>query len=168
MDLIEISGGTYEAPAMTGVKHQKEPVKDSTRQREAYFLAFAEKARQTVKTPLAVTGGFRSLPGMADAITGGAVDMVGIARSLALEPNLPNRLLAGQEPLIQVKPIKTGIPPIDKMGLMEITWYTGQLKRIGKGEAPKPGEMPLWVFLKFIAKQAGLGRKKAPTKLRAS
>jgi 2,4-dienoyl-CoA reductase-like NADH-dependent reductase (Old Yellow Enzyme family) len=168
IDLIEISGGTYEAPAMTGVKDKKEPVKDSTRQREAYFLAFAEKARKTVKTPLVVTGGFRSLPGMADAITGGAVDMVGIARSLALEPDLPNRLLAGKEPLIQVKPIKTGIPPIDKMGLMEITWYTGQLKRIGKGEAPKPGEMPLWVFLKFIAKQAGLGRKKAPTKLRAS
>jgi len=168
IDLIEISGGTYEAPAMTGVKDKKEPVKDSTRQREAYFLAFAEKARKTVKTPLVVTGGFRSLPGMADAITGGAVDMVGIARSLALEPDLPNRLLAGKEPLIQIKPIKTGIPPIDKMGLMEITWYTGQLKRIGKGEAPKPGEMPLWVFLKFIAKQAGLGRKKAPTKLRAS
>jgi 2,4-dienoyl-CoA reductase-like NADH-dependent reductase (Old Yellow Enzyme family) len=168
IDLIEISGGTYEAPAMTGVKDKKEPVKDSTRQREAYFLAFAEKARKTVKTPLVVTGGFRSLPGMADAITGGAVDMVGIARSLALEPDLPNRLLAGKEPLIQIKPIKTGIPPIDKMGLMEVTWYTGQLKRIGKGEAPKPGEMPLWVFLKFIAKQAGLGRKKAPTKLRAS
>jgi 2,4-dienoyl-CoA reductase-like NADH-dependent reductase (Old Yellow Enzyme family) len=168
IDLIEISGGTYEAPAMTGVKHQKAPVKDSTRQREAYFLAFAEKARKTVKTPLAVTGGFRSLAGMADAIAGGAVDMVGIARSLALEPDLPNRLLAGREPLNQVKPIKTGIPPIDKMGLMEVTWYTGQLKRIGKGEAPKPGEMPLWVFLKFIAKQAGLGRKKAPTKLRAS
>jgi len=168
IDLIEISGGTYEAPAMTGVKAKQEPVKDSTRQREAYFLAFAEKARKTVKTPLVVTGGFRTLAGMADAITSGAVDMVGIARSLALEPDLPNRLLAGQQPLNQIKPIKTGIPPIDKMGLMEITWYTGQLKRIGKGEAPKPGEMPLWVFLKFIAKQAGLGRKKAPTKLRAS
>jgi 2,4-dienoyl-CoA reductase-like NADH-dependent reductase (Old Yellow Enzyme family) len=39
-----------------------------------------------VNTPLAVTGGFRSLRSMADAITGGAVDFVGIARSLAIEP----------------------------------------------------------------------------------
>jgi 2,4-dienoyl-CoA reductase-like NADH-dependent reductase (Old Yellow Enzyme family) len=169
IDLIEISGGTYEAPAMTGVKAKHGPVKDSTRQREAYFLAFAEKARHAVKTPLAVTGGFRSLEGMAEAVTGGAVDFVGIARSLAIEPDLPNRLLSGRSPRLQVKPIKTGLPPIDKMGLMEITWYTGQLKRIGRGESPKPDEMALWVFLKYIAKQAGLGRKKkAPTRLRAN
>jgi 2,4-dienoyl-CoA reductase-like NADH-dependent reductase (Old Yellow Enzyme family) len=170
IDLVEISGGTYEAPAMTGVKDKKaEPVKDSTRQREAYFLAFAEKARQAVKVPLVVTGGFRSAAGMAEAISCGAVDFVGIARSLALEPDLPRRLLAGEEPVHTVKPIRTGIGYIDKMGLMEVTWYTGQLKRIGQGEAPKPGESPLWVFLKFIAKQAGVGRgKKNPTRLRAS
>lgn len=169
IDLVEISGGTYEAPAMTGVKDKKaEPQKDSTRQREAYFLAFAEKARQAVKVPLVVTGGFRSAAGMAEAIASGAVDFVGIARSLALEPDLPRRLLAGEDPAHTVKPIRTGIGYIDKMGLMEITWYTGQLKRIGRGEAPRPGELPLWVFLKFIAQQAGLGRKKkAPTRLRA-
>src|SRR5690606_31420683 len=104
IDLIEISGGTYEAPAMTGVKARQTQVKDSTRQREAYFLAFAEKARKTVPhTPLAVTGGFRSLQGMADAITEGAVDFVGIARSLAIEPDAPRRLLSGQEPRLQVK-----------------------------------------------------------------
>ncbi|MCH8178819.1 MAG: NADH:flavin oxidoreductase/NADH oxidase family protein [Proteobacteria bacterium] len=174
IDLIEISGGTYEAPAMTGVKaggaaggQAGEPLKDSTRQREAYFLAFAEKARAAVKTPLVVTGGFRSSQGMAEAITSGAVDFVGIARALALEPDVPQRLLAGEQPREQVRPIKTGIGFIDRMGLMEVTWYTGQLKRIGRGEAPKPRELPLWVFLKYIAKQAGAGRKKAPTRLRA-
>lgn len=169
IDLVEISGGTYEAPAMTGVKNKGDAPKDSTRQREAYFLAFAEKARQAVKLPLVVTGGFRSAGGMASAIESGAVDFVGVARSLALEPDLPRRLLAGGEPVHTVRPIKTGIGFIDKMGLMEVTWYTGQLKRIGQGLAPKPGESALWVFLKFIAKQAGVGRKKrAPTKLRAS
>lgn len=166
IDLIEISGGTYEAPAMTGVK--AEPVKDSTRQREAYFLAFAEKARAAVKTPLVVTGGFRSLEGMAQAITGGAVDFVGIARILAVEPDAPNRLLSGQATRHQVRPVGTGIGMIDRMGLMEIIWYTGQLKRLGRGEAPKPNEMPLWVFLKYIGKQAGLGKLKRPTRLRAS
>jgi len=170
IDLIEVSGGTYEAPAMTGVKADKAaPVKDSTRQREAYFMAFAEKARQAVKTPLVVTGGFRSSQGMAEAISSGAVDMVGLARVLAVEPDLPRRLLAGQEAIHVIKPIKTGIGFIDKMGLLEVTWYTGQLKRIGKGEAPKPRESALWVFAKFIAHQASAGRKKrSPTKLRAS
>jgi len=171
IDLIEVSGGTYEAPAMTGVKAAQAPaaaVKSSTRSREAYFLEFAEKARQAVSVPLVVTGGFRSLQGMADAISSGSVDFVGMARVLAIEPDLPRRLLAGQDPLQTVRPIRTGIPPIDKMGLMEVTWYTGQLKRIGRGEAPKPNESALWVFIKFIAKQAGLGRKKKPTRLRAS
>jgi len=54
IDLLEISGGTYEAPKMAlGVEQ-----KDSTKAREAYFLEFAEKARKVVKAPLMVTGGF--------------------------------------------------------------------------------------------------------------
>ena len=154
---------------MTGAKAAKEPVKDSTAQREAYFLAFAEKARQAVSIPLVVTGGFRTGQAMAQAIESGAVDMVGIARSMAIEPDVCTRLLSGQNPQHPVKPIKTGIGFIDKMGLMEITWYTGQLKRIGQGHAPDPRESALWVFLKFIAKQVGLGRGgKKPTRLRAS
>ena len=168
IDLIEISGGTYEAPAMTGVKTAGAPVKESTRQREAYFLAFAEKARRAVSVPLVVTGGFRSLEGMAAALTSGAVDMVGLARALAIEPDVASRLLSGQAPREQVRPIKTGIPPIDRMALMEVSWYTGQLKRIGRGEAPRPNESALWVFLKTVFKQMGLGRKKRPTRLRAT
>ena len=169
VDLIEISGGTYEAPAMTGVKVSKTPVKDSTRQREAYFLAFAEKARQAVKTPLVVTGGFRSAEGMAQAIESGAVDMVGLARMLAIEPDVPNKLLAGQAPRHAVKPIATGIKAIDKLGLLEISWYTGQLKRIGRGEAPRPNEPALWVFIKQAWGMVRAGKKKRkPSKLRAS
>ena len=51
---------------------------------------------------------------------------------------------------------------------MEIVWYTGQLKRIGRGEAPRTRESGLWVFLKYIVKQAGLGRSKRPARLRAT
>jgi 2,4-dienoyl-CoA reductase-like NADH-dependent reductase (Old Yellow Enzyme family) len=169
IDLIEISGGTYEAPAMTGVKVNKEPVKESTRQREAYFLEFAENARAAVNTPQVVTGGFRSTKGMAEAIQSGAVDMVGLARILAIEPDAPKRLLAGKKPVYQIKPITTGIKAIDKLGLLKISWYTGQLKRIGRGEAPKPNESGLWVFAKQAWHMALAGRKKRPpTKLRAS
>ncbi len=167
IDLIEISGGTYEAPAMTGVKTRDEPVKQSTRQRESYFLAFAEKAGKTVKTPLVVTGGFRTAAGMAQAIRSGAVDMVGLARALAMEPDLPSRLLEGKEPVYQVKPITTGIKAIDGMGILEINWYTGQLKRIGNGQPPKPRESGLWVIAKLAWHMVFIGKKRLPTKLRA-
>jgi 2,4-dienoyl-CoA reductase-like NADH-dependent reductase (Old Yellow Enzyme family) len=141
IDLIEISGGTYEAPVMAGVNNG--PVKESTRKREAYFMEFAEKARAATKTPLIVTGGFRSAQGMAEAITSGSVDFVGIARSLAIEPDAPNRLLSGLEPRYQVKPIKTGIKMIDKMALMEVAWYSRQLRRMAHGKPPKPNESAL-------------------------
>jgi 2,4-dienoyl-CoA reductase-like NADH-dependent reductase (Old Yellow Enzyme family) len=149
IDHIEISGGTYEAPAMAGKKQQ--PVKESSRRREAYFMEFAEKARAAVKAPLVVTGGFRSLDGMAEAITSGAVDFVGLARGLAIEPDLPNRLLAGQEPRHQVRPISTGIKLVDNMAMMEVMWYSRQLHRMGRGRAPRPNESGLWSLFATLA-----------------
>ena len=142
IDLVELSGGTYEAPAMSDSgKH-----KASSLEREAYFLEFAEKIRATVKVPLMVTGGFRSVGGMAAAVASGALDLVGIARGMAIEPDLPLRLLAGQEPEHAVRPIRTGIKAIDRMALMEVVWYSRQLRRLAKGQATKPNESGLWSF----------------------
>lgn len=149
IDLIEISGGTYEAPVMAGVATG--PVKESTRRREAYFLEFADKARATTKTPLMVTGGFRSVAGMNDAIASGAVDFVGLARLLAIEPDAPIRLLAGLEPRQRVRPIRTGIGVVDRMALLEVTWYGRQLRRIGAGRDPKPAESALWALAASVA-----------------
>jgi hypothetical protein len=104
---------------------------------------------------------------MAQAITSGAVDFVGIARSMALETDIPNKVLNGITPKYIVKPIKTGIPMIDNMGLMEVSWYSLQLKRIGRGEQPKPNENALWAFLKIMTHQLGI-TKRLPRKLRAS
>lgn len=169
IDLIEISGGTYEAPAMTGVQLGRDAVPSSTRQREAYFLAFAEKARAAVSTPLVVTGGFRSAGGMAQAVGSGAVDMVGLARMLAIEPDLPRRILSGLAPLHQVKPITTGIKAIDKLGLLEVSWYTGQLKRIGRGQPTRPDESGLWVFAKQVWHMLRARRtRRSPARARSS
>jgi 2,4-dienoyl-CoA reductase-like NADH-dependent reductase (Old Yellow Enzyme family) len=145
IDLVELSGGTYEAPAMTGVR-----AKASTRRREAYFLEFAEKARAAVAVPLMLTGGFRTLGGMADAVRSGAVDLVGLARPLAIEPDLPQRLLAGEEARHEVRPISTGVAAIDRAALMEVKWYTRQLHRIGSGAAPRPDESGLAAFAKGL------------------
>jgi len=131
MDLIEISGGTYETPVMTGTH-----VKESTKAREAYFLDYCEEVRKTVTSPLMLTGGFRSSKGMNDALAAGVCDMVGIARSLALNPDFSNELLSGKNVKSLVKPLTTGFPFLDKTFPLEIVWYTDQIHLMGKGKSP--------------------------------
>ncbi|MCH7338792.1 NADH:flavin oxidoreductase/NADH oxidase family protein [Acinetobacter sp. C26M] len=147
IDIIEISGGTYEAPAMAGAKAESR--KASTIAREAYFLEFAEKIRQHVACKLMVTGGFRTVEGMNAALQSGACDFIGIARPLAVEVDLTDRLIAGHDVRYAVNQIKTGIPFVDKMAIMEIIWYAAQFKAIGQGKKPNPKLSPLLVFLNY-------------------
>ena len=147
IDLIEISGGTYEAPAMAGAKADKRKV--STIAREAYFLDFAENIRKQVKCHLMVTGGFRTVAGMNAALDSGACEFIGIARPLAVETDLTDRLIAGQDVRYAVDKIKIGIPMVDKMAIMEIIWYAAQFKEIAQGKRPNPKLSPLKVFLKY-------------------
>ena len=83
--MIEISGGTYESVAVV----DGAPKRASTAAREAYFLEFAEQFARELTVPIMLTGGFRSRDGMIDALRSGAVDVIGIARPLAQEPDLP-------------------------------------------------------------------------------
>ena len=152
VDLIEISGGTYEAPAMSGAFQQ--PKKATTAAREAYFLEFAEKVRATVRVPLMVTGGFRTADGMNAALRSGALDIVGLARLMAIDPDAPVALLQGRDSPHRVRPITTGIKPVDRMGIMEILWYTRQLRRIAEGGKPRPNESGLMAFLKSLLKSS--------------
>lgn len=148
IDLIEVSGGTYEAPAMAGAKEDKR--KASTIAREAYFLDFAAKIRKQVKCHLMVTGGFRTVDAMNAALDSGACEFVGIARPFAVETALADRLIAGKDVRYGVDKIKTGIPMVDKMAIMEIIWYAAQFKAIGEGKQPNPKLSPLKVFFKYL------------------
>ncbi|MCP8968020.1 NADH:flavin oxidoreductase/NADH oxidase family protein [Ectobacillus ponti] len=148
IDLIEISGGTYESPSMTGKN-----VRESTRQREAYFLTYAEQVRQLVDVPLVVTGGFRSAAGMGRAVQKGATDMVGLARPLAVEPDLPNKILAGDEESRELPPVLTGVKALDDAAMLELIWYEQQLARIGKGKQPDPKRGAWASLLQTIAEQ---------------
>jgi 2,4-dienoyl-CoA reductase-like NADH-dependent reductase (Old Yellow Enzyme family) len=147
IDLIEISGGSYESPQMTGLN-----LKESTKRREAYFLEFATKARKVSKAPLVVTGGFRTLSGMEEAILEGATAMVGLARPMAVYPHLPKELLQGERESIELKPRKTGIKLVDQTAMLELTWYSNQLERIGKGQATNPGLSPKVALLQTMWK----------------
>lgn len=154
LDLLEISGGTYEAPEMTGKN-----VRESTRQREAYFLRYAEQIRDRVKTPLMVTGGFRTSQGMADAVSSGAADIVGLARALAIDPDISARIMRGENFVSQVKPRTTGIKAIDDMAMMETVWYTKQLQRMAAGKEPKPDESALWALIRNMTVSSWKGIK---------
>lgn len=133
IDLVEVSGGTYEAPAMVGDR-----VPESTRRREGYFLGFADLARQRVRVPLAVTGGFRSGAAMAEALRSGATDLVGLARPLALQPDLPARLLRDPTWVAHVPRPTTGLRALDRMVMLDVTYYECQLARLARGQAPRP------------------------------
>jgi 2,4-dienoyl-CoA reductase-like NADH-dependent reductase (Old Yellow Enzyme family) len=129
IDLLEVSGGTYESPAMTG------SAAESTRRREAYFLEFAQHARAITTVPLMVTGGFRSGAGMSEAISIGATDLVGLARPLSVEPELPAALVAdpaAARSVFGVKPL--GVKKLDSAA--ELWWTQHQLQRLGAGKDP--------------------------------
>lgn len=146
IDLLEISGGTYESVAFMG----DAPSKASTLDREAYFLGFAEKIRASVSTPLLLTGGFRTAEGTDAAITSGAVDLVGIARPMALQLDFPRRLLAGTAPAAIARQRNTGIKRID--GLGNIVWHTTQLWRLGDGKNPAPERSPYLTMAHYLSR----------------
>lgn len=129
IDLIEISGGNYESPAMTGARQ-------STSDREAYFLDFAAEARARTSAALAVTGGFRSVGAMEAALASGATDFVGIARALTLDPELPKHAAADPAYVRDVGRPTTGIRALDMMFMIAITHYESQIRRMGKGKDP--------------------------------
>ena len=142
IDLIEISGGTYEAPAMMGKR------KESTIKREAYFIDYIEKVRKITNTPLMLTGGFRTTSVMRSAITSNKLDIIGIARPFAVFPNIGNEIFNESRANFTTKIKKTGVKAID--GMMNIIWYESQIKRIGQGKKPNL-ELSGWsVFFKYL------------------
>jgi len=133
IDLLEISGGNYESPEMfTGADHRRE----STQRREAFFLSFAERVRAASKVPIMVTGGFRTAQAMNDALSSGALDLIGLARPLALEPDLAARLIAGGDVRSLATQKRFFAHKLDM--LADGAWYWMQLRRMGQGLDPDP------------------------------
>lgn len=103
IDLIEISGGTYEQPKLMGIEgmedEEAQNVAPSTAAREAYFVDFAKAMQDAVSVPLMVTGGFRTRAAMEQAFDMGAADVIGLGRPLCLQTDGPKQLLAGAESL---------------------------------------------------------------------
>lgn len=148
IDLLEISGGTYSSAAMLGVDPS---LKDSTRKREAYFLDYAERVRAELPDlPLMLTGGFRTADAMNNAVTSGAIDVVGLGRPLTVEPDVPGQLLDGTTTTSHVRPRRSGIRLIDS--LTELTTYTVQMWRMADGKEPAPKRHPAFNVAQYLVR----------------
>lgn len=124
IDWIELSGGTYEE---LGFSHKRE----STKNREAFFLEFADIIRSGIKdVPIYVTGGFRTAKAMVDAVKGGSCEGVGLARPVCEEFDFPKKLLSGQVASTR----KTLVP--DSNFMMGNQVCCAQIAQVGRGEKP--------------------------------
>ena len=143
VDLLEVSGGTYEQLEFFR-QHDAAEVRDSTREREAMFLEYAKSIKAVARMPIMVTGGFRSREGMCAALT-----------SFCLDPDFPARMLAGQMTRLPVPEDrlvlgKGWLGPNSRFSAMralnnqaQAGWYYHQIERLGAGLAPQPGMSPL-------------------------
>ena len=156
IDLIEVSGGTYEKPAMVGSRKKK-----STQEREAYFLDYVKKVRKLIKTPLMLTGGFRTVTEMEYAVGEGELDIVGIARPFTLYPDLPKKIFNGSLTHLNIPTPKTGLKIFDSSGFVEIMWHEIHIQRLGDGKKPNPdlsAYSVIWHNLSATLKKLLFGR----------
>jgi 2,4-dienoyl-CoA reductase-like NADH-dependent reductase (Old Yellow Enzyme family) len=139
IDLIEVSGGSYESPAMTG------SAAASTRSREAYFLEYARTVRDVVgDIPIAVTGGFRSRTAMDTAVRAGECDVVGIGRPTATTPDAADVILSGRSDSVVAHQQQYGMRRVlgtvadlkTLDGVLELGWHADQMHRLGAGLEP--------------------------------
>jgi 2,4-dienoyl-CoA reductase-like NADH-dependent reductase (Old Yellow Enzyme family) len=139
VDVVELSGGSYEAPAMQGQARD-----GRTLAREAYFLEFAQSMMRVARMPLMVTGGIRR-KAVAENVVASGVALVGIATALAIDPALPQAWRAGMD----VQPALTAITWKNKMmaSLATMARVKYQLKRVSEGQATRPAISPLWALV---------------------
>ncbi len=144
VDLLEISGGTYE----NIVFFTKRSERESTRQREAYFLDFAQKVRTHSSIPLMVTGGFRSFAFCNQVLKNGELDIIGFARPYLLDETFPGCLLNGEKERMEDAGFDFKLKKMADMA--EGAFFDYQIHRIAKGKTLKPNYNPYIGVLRLV------------------
>ncbi len=175
VDLIEISGGSYEQPKLLGVEglEEEEPqhVAASTLMREAYFVDFALAMREHVSIPLMVTGGFRHREAMEQAITSGGADVIGLGRPMCVMTDAPARLLQGERELPRFEDTLALFPPwlsflkrsktLRTMGTFGVQyWFYAQLDKLGRDGTTDPDLSVFAATRQVMAQQKQLLKNK--------
>lgn len=154
VDLIEVSGGTYEQPKLLGLEGiepvEGQAVKESTLAREAYFVDFARAMQARVTVPLMVTGGLRRRDAMAEVLSSGAADVIGLGRPMCVMTDAPAQLMNGLAELpryeagLRLFPAWLGFLRNFKLGrtiegFAGQNWFYGQIYALGRTGAANPG-----------------------------
>lgn len=131
LDFVEISGGTYERPAMMGATSK------STNQ--VFFAEYSKKLKQKIEIPVVVTGGIRSINAMNTLLNDNTTDFIGIARPLTIDPNIPNKIKQGTYTIVETTRVSTGVKKLDKIfgSLLGIVYYQVLMQNIAKGKESK-------------------------------
>jgi 2,4-dienoyl-CoA reductase-like NADH-dependent reductase (Old Yellow Enzyme family) len=151
LDFIELSGGSYEAPAMQG-----RTADERTLAREAYFLEFAEKIAEQVNTPIMTTGGVRRAEVAENVITN-KVDLVGVASAMAYQPDLPKQWQLNNEFVGFLPKVKWKNKTFAALATMALV--RRQLQRLGKGKMPNPNNSPFFSLVRDQLRIAKLTKR---------
>lgn len=148
IDLLEISGGTYEKLAFFTMNEEDGKRKESTKRREAYFIDFAKKIRAISQLPLMITGGFRSYDFCNEVLSNGEVDLIGMARPFITNRDQISDFLEGKLPRLENLILRTGIKQFEDAA--EGGFYARQIIRFSKGKGLKINMNPLWCSMFLI------------------
>ena len=83
----------------------------------------AARVRARTSLPVMLTGGFRTHAGMDESLESGATDVVGMARPLAFDPDLPARLLSGEADAATPVQLTTGWSLLDSMIQLSLSFH---------------------------------------------
>lgn len=142
IDLLEISGGTYEEMVVFELNDQNREIKESTKQREAYFIEFAKQVRAVSSIPLLITGGVRSYDFCNRVLEDGEVDLIGMARPFLTNLEEIPSFLQGQLPKLKNLVFRSRIKVFNSSS--EAGFYARQLLRMASGKPVKHTGNALW------------------------
>ena len=135
VDLVELSGGSYESPAMSGRSPD-----GLTAPRDAYFMALAAALAQRSPLPLMLTGGITRRE-TAEQVLASGVAVVGMGTALAVTPDLPNRWRAGLEATERLRPVAWSDKTLASAASMAQVRH--QMRRMTRGKEPTGGTGPV-------------------------
>ena len=130
VDLVELSGGSYESPAMQG-----RTADGRTLAREAYFLEFARELAAEARMPVMTTGGIVRRA-VAERVLGEGVAVVGMATALAVAPDLPARWRAGEDAAAQSPQVDWKDQVMAALARMALVKRRLRTLRPGRNSAP--------------------------------
>ncbi|MGD9328736.1 MAG: NADH:flavin oxidoreductase/NADH oxidase family protein [Cyclobacteriaceae bacterium] len=160
IDLLEISGGTYEKVAFFLMNEDDQrQIRESSKRREAYFLDFAQKVRAISDLPLLITGGFRTFNFCNEILQNGELDLIGMARPFITDREKIAGFIEGNVPSLENLVIRTGIKQFEDAA--EGGYYARQLIRFSKGKPFKKNLSPTWSsnFLVLYEMKKSLSRR---------